>query len=392
MSSAAPEQAVSGCFTRTYAAVAVVALVGLLTYTSLALLLVHGQAIERANTDFGILNGLLTAVYIEQRTLSSAGFLEAAALALAKPNGPEAILMSSNVDGVLYASADRADRILALQGAPTEIATRPLARVLSAPFRGAREMQLHASYPLLRAADAFPILRTALFGVLVFVLLSGIALALRIILRPHPASRHASAWPAKSRTRQLAMRDAPIRQSGNRSRQRPRQEASAPIPGSMISAAGISRSDFLHERLDSELTRAGGLDAELCLVLVAGRGLGGDRQRYVRLGAILREVAIVPDLAFEYGETGFALIMPETDLSNAIDKLGSVRSLYDRDGQGVTIAIGISERHGRLIDGKRIFAEAKRALEKAVRAGGNQLVGFRSDPVKFRRRQGPSAG
>ena len=155
----------------------------------------------------------------------------------------------------------------------------------------------------------------------------------------------------------------------------------------MVSASGISKADFLNERLNSELTRAGGLDSELCLALVVGRGINGNRQRYLRLGAILREVVVVPDLAFEYGESGFALIMPETELGDAIERLGSVRSLYHRDGRGVEVAIGLSQRGGRLIDGKRIFTEARRALQKAVTADGNHLVGFRADPVKFRRQQ-----
>ena len=389
MSSAAPGQSVPGLFVRVYAAVALVALVGLLTYTGLALLLAHGRALDRANTQFASLNASLTAEYLEQRTLSSTAFRQVAAQALAAADGPEAILMSSSVDGVAFATADRADRILLSGGEPTAIAQRPLLRVLSAPFRGARELRLEASYPLLQADDAFPILRTALFGVLVFLLLSGIAFVLRVILRPYPSHRPRTpqaAAPARQSVRQeAAARDT-------LERRRPRREPALAMPGSMISTTGISRADFLRERLDSELTRAGGLDAELCLVLVAGRGIGGDRQRYVRLGAILRELAVVPDLAFEYGRTGFALIMPETELGDAIDKLGSVRSLYERDGQGVHVAIGISQRGGRLIDGKRLFAEAKRALERAVRAGGNQLVGFRADPVKFRRRQGTATG
>ena len=410
MSDAAREQSVSDRMIRVYAAVAVVALVGLLGYTGVALLLEHGRSLERANSEFAALNGALTAVYLEQRTLSSDAFRQAAAEALAQPGGPEAILVSSNAEGVAYAAAVGADRLLVTQGTPTDIAPRPLLRVLSAPFRGARELQLHASYPLLQATDAFPILRTALFAVLVFVLLSGIAFVLRVILQPRqvgqgrpvrpggsaraarPTAATSPAPPsARAGPRTSTSRQAPGAAAA-RPRRRPRRSTPSATPGSMIAATGISRADFLRERLDSELTRAGGLDAELCLALVAGRGIDGDRHRYVRLGAILREVAVVPDLAFEYGESGFALIMPETELGDAIERLGSVRSLYDRDGQGVGVAIGISQRGGRLIDGKRLFAEAKRALERAVRSGGNQLVGFRADPVKFRRQQSVATG
>jgi GGDEF domain-containing protein len=129
------------------------------------------------------------------------------------------------------------------------------------------------------------------------------------------------------------------------------------------------------------------LDAELCLALIVSRGVAGNRHAYLQLGGILRELAVVPDLAFEYDRAGFALIMPETELSAALDLLGGVRSRYERQGGTVTVSIGVSERGGRLIEGRRIFAEAKRAVQRAVRAGGNQLVGFRADPVKFRRVQ-----
>ena len=44
----------------------------------------------------------------------------------------------------------------------------------------------------------------------------------------------------------------------------------------------------------------------------------------------------------------------------------------------------MSARGGRLIEENTLLVEAEIASGRAVREGGNRVVGFRADPAKFR--------
>jgi hypothetical protein len=46
--------------------------------------------------------------------------------------------------------------------------------------------------------------------------------------------------------------------------------------------------------------------------------------------------------------------------------------------------IGLSSRNGRLLSGKRLIQESQAALKKAASGGETGIVGFRSDPQKYR--------
>jgi hypothetical protein len=48
------------------------------------------------------------------------------------------------------------------------------------------------------------------------------------------------------------------------------------------------------------------------------------------------------------------------------------------------LSAGVTSRGGRLIDAEVLREEAQVALAKAGREGGNQVVGFRADPARFR--------
>ena len=95
-----------------------------------------------------------------------------------------------------------------------------------------------------------------------------------------------------------------------------------------------------------------------------------------------RKLAPLPDLAFAYGQAGFALILPETDLDAAISRLEAWRR--KAVDAGLSIAIGIGDRSGRHLDGDRLLLEAEQALGRAMANGGQKLVAFRVDPARYR--------
>ena len=137
------------------------------------------------------------------------------------------------------------------------------------------------------------------------------------------------------------------------------------------------------ERLQGELGRAVAYDADLSIalgVLLSAEATTGDAA--ARLAHLVRELALLPELAFAYGSAGFALILPETNLDAAMGLLEPWRrSAADA---GLSIAIGIGDRSGRHLDGDRLLLEVEHALGRALADGGHNLVAFRVDPARYR--------
>jgi len=144
--------------------------------------------------------------------------------------------------------------------------------------------------------------------------------------------------------------------------------------------SGVGWEDFIEERVNLELERAAAGDQDLVMGIIQCDSLTEDNYRI--FADKLKEEFNYPDMIFEYKEKGFALIVPSSDLDDALKTL-EVFTGKEQDEYG-EINVGISSRNGRLITGGRIFMEAENALLKAVDDNEKNIVGFRSDPDKFR--------
>lgn len=144
--------------------------------------------------------------------------------------------------------------------------------------------------------------------------------------------------------------------------------------------SGVGWEDFIEERVNLELERAAASDQDLVLGIIQCESL--TESNYRIFADQLKEEFNYPDMIFEYKENGFALIVPSTDLDVALKTLehftGKEQEQYGK------INVGISSRNGRLITGSRIFMEAENALHKAEGDSEKNIVGFRSDPDKYR--------
>lgn len=143
---------------------------------------------------------------------------------------------------------------------------------------------------------------------------------------------------------------------------------------------GIGWEDFIEERVNLELEKAASNDEDLILGVLQSEKVTDDN--YKSFADLLKEEFNYPDMIYEYKDNGFALIVPNTDLDDALRIFESFTGT-ERDEYG-KINVGLSSRNGRLITGGRIFMEAENALQKAVEDGEKNIVGFRSDPDKFR--------
>lgn len=144
--------------------------------------------------------------------------------------------------------------------------------------------------------------------------------------------------------------------------------------------SGVGWEDFIEERVNLELERAASFDQDLVMGIIQCKSLTEDNYRI--FADELKNDFNYPDMIFEYKDNGFAIIVPNTDLDKALQTLETFTG--KEETQYGLINVGISSRNGRLISGSRIFMESENALHKAINDSEKNIVGFRSDPDKFR--------
>ena len=148
-------------------------------------------------------------------------------------------------------------------------------------------------------------------------------------------------------------------------------------PGTIFEpATGLSFEDHLERKLGLELDRAAYNDQDLSCMIVAfeGDATPESRSRWARhiLDAFQFE-----DLCFAQGSNRFCVVLPNTELPQAIRQAIEFQARYNSE------AIGLSARNGRLVEAARVLKEAQRSLEHA-RTQPSRVVGFRPDPKKYR--------
>ena len=275
-----------------------------------------------------------------------------------------AALILRGPGGVLYAYAPERTLFEPATGPPQKLRLPSLHTMYAAPFTGDPATTLTASYRLVSRERAFHIVRDALFLVLAFLLACAIALLLIVTLTPQPRPEAREPWP-----------DGVDEESEGQN--------GAAEPDERGVGYGLEPQDRFIRRLRGELERAAAYQADLSVglgVLLAAEATTDDSS--ARMADLVRELALLPELAFAYGQAGFALILPDTDLDAAIAQLESWRR--KASAAGLSIAVGIGDRAGRHLEGERLLLETEQALGKAMANGGQNLVAFRADPARYR--------
>jgi len=155
-------------------------------------------------------------------------------------------------------------------------------------------------------------------------------------------------------------------------------------------ASGLVWHEYFLPRLRSEIERAASFDMDLSLCFVQADNRIAEDQRVQITAAYvdaLKSTFPLRDLVFEMGSASFAIILPDTDIDQAVAALDNLRGKLEAlqvAGTRLSASLGASSRGGRLIDEKSLLEEAEASLHKAHDEGGNQVVGFRADPMRFR--------
>jgi len=142
---------------------------------------------------------------------------------------------------------------------------------------------------------------------------------------------------------------------------------------------------YIKQRLTFELERAASFDQDLTLVVLECVEDCGTKEIYNNIGSTLAETISFQDLIFECGKKGFAIIIPNVDLDTTIKDLELFqKKITEKNDKPSNLRFGVSSRNGRLIRSDLLLKESLLALRKAKNEKGPHIVGFRSDPEKYR--------
>jgi len=277
--------------------------------------------------------------------------------------------------------------------AAKEPAVSPLNRFLETelaiPFAPgiARDLFIRGRYRQLSRRDLYPVLKEIFYITLAYVLVSGILLLVLAgssdrkaaasgpELRPYAQKQPAAQPGAQPAEPYAAPHETP-------------RAARAARAGFFSPRSGLGWQELLENRLDFELERSASFDQDLVLACLALDPGGAPKpDLYRRVAARISETFPFKDLCFEDGPEGYAVLLPDKELDQALKEVqrfqSAVASAPNQDK--CSISAGLSARAGRLLSGSRLLKEARAALKQARLAGANQIVAFRADPEKYRR-------
>jgi len=248
--------------------------------------------------------------------------------------------------------------------------------------------------------DLYPILRDDLYLLLSFLIVCGIFILIAANVQDNGKEFPASAVAARSPAPMPfpAPPPPPAESWGAGGLAAP---ASAGAPDGTAGSArsgtpeassesGLVRDELFAPRLKSEIQRAASSDEDVSVacVQIDGPVYRESPAAFSKaVAGILLSVFPLHDLVFETGNGSYAIILPESDIDRSFRSLEELRTRIagaPLEGKIVTASIGVSSRAGRLIEDTTLHQEAVVSLQKALREGGNRVVGFRASPSKFR--------
>jgi len=138
---------------------------------------------------------------------------------------------------------------------------------------------------------------------------------------------------------------------------------------------GLSKEDFITERLDQELNRSASNNENLSVSFIQAEGL--DEEGYRSLISEIKELSGNSDLNFKWQDQGICLIDQDKDLTSVLVALDQLNQKYS----GI-LRVGTSARNDRLVESEQLLKEARHALDRTNEQ--KPVIGFQADPEKYR--------
>ena len=397
--------------------------------------------IGRISGDFDTIRKTVEATYRQQESFDSFGFKNIAKALFDSDPNLNVLVVYSYETGIEYLRARNADflssratDIAAIKGVPqftyNSFSQTKITSSITIPRKNS--FILEGVYQVVTERQLFPVLRDTVLLLVAFALVTlGLFFFFRFFCRTEPASgrtaREARPEPAAER-REAAEPEKPLpaepprepepkkaepapRQEAAPAQAEPQpkpaekvekpmtaeipkpaaQEAKAPVEseakhGLFSPESGLGWQEYLEKRLTLELERAAFNEQDLSLVLMKYRELAKDSPFYRTIAKEILDKIAFEDLAFEY-DNGFAVILPNSTLDQTIRTMMDFHRKVD---ESVTRTFGkpqcgVTSRNGRLVDGYRLIIEAEQALDRTSPRDEDCIVGFRTDPGKYRK-------
>jgi GGDEF domain-containing protein len=250
---------------------------------------------------------------------------------------------------------------------------------------------MDALFVILGREDLYPVVRDDLYLFLAFLLVCGVVILIVMSIQEDPVELR-----ARPSVTGVSPFSSPPQSAVPNAAPEERIVAVPPEPqldtGRALTSprTGLAWADYLEPRLRAELERAAGADQDVALARIRIDEPFADARLPIVSAAIarmLKESFPLHDLIFETGNDSYTLLLPDIEVDAAVRLLDEFRvkvAAAPVEGRPRTVSIGVSSRGGRLIDDMTLLEEADVSSEKAAREGGNQVIGFRADPSRYR--------
>lgn len=165
-------------------------------------------------------------------------------------------------------------------------------------------------------------------------------------------------------------------------------EAIEKVRGLYSPITGISWQEYLPEYLESELRRAASSEQDIALVIMKLEDFTLESMIGKKISALLIDFIKFRDMIFEFDNNGFAAILQDTNLDEAMKKAEEIykgtKNILTEYDISKSVSIGITTRTSRLISAGRMIEEAQAAVNRAIKNNEDPIVAFRVNPDKYR--------
>ena len=165
-------------------------------------------------------------------------------------------------------------------------------------------------------------------------------------------------------------------------------EAIEKVRGLYAPITGISWQEYLPEYLESELRRAASSEQDIALVIMKLEDFTLESMIGKKISALLIDFIKFRDMIFEFDNNGFAAILQDTNLDEAMKKAEEIykgaKNILTEYDISKSVSIGITTRTSRLISAGRMIEEAHAAVNRAIKNNDDPIVAFRVNPEKYR--------
>ena len=244
---------------------------------------------------------------------------------------------------------------------------------------------------VLTREDMLPRVKLFLVGMVALTLITAMLLVILSMLKtkaPETSAQPSTTGTEPDTTMEAKLREAPFASStqpGMHTTEAVDTEKEETFCGLFSPRSGLGWEEFLEERLTYELKRVASFDQDLVLAVFTVKGVVSNDD-YKLLASKVKENFPFHDLTFEFGQNGFSIILPNMDIDEGMRKI----KLFQRvllqaiAGKDIIVCVGVSSRNGRLLSGNQLIKEAVNSLAKAEGEKKSCVIGFRSDPAKYR--------